>query len=699
MEMDVLMAPLSFMIICLVLGAVLKSLLKNTHFPYTVALFCIGIAVGLLARGGYLSVFPAVESAIGYAGNADPDMILYVFLPLLIFDSAYGLDIHVFRKSLVNSGLLAGPGMVVAMFLTGALIMGLAGFVPGCEGWNWSFALMFGALISATDPVAVVALLKELGTSKRFSTLVDAESLLNDGTGIVLFMLFFGMYAPTGMLPVSPVLNFFIVVLGGGLLGWLVARLAISFLGRVRCDETVQNSVVIISSYITFILAQSYLHLSGVIALVAYGLTVSYVGKPRLRPDANRFTASFWELMAYMANTMVFIIVGIVIAMKVDLTLTNILLLLVVYVGINFIRAIVVFIFYPVMKKCGYGLSLRESVILIWGGLRGALGLTLALMVSYTLPIPEEIRSQILFFTAGIVTLTLTVNATTMRWLLVKLGLDRIPSAKQLLDYSLKRQMAEDAGAYLDDLKKREALAKADWKTVESFLPSKETVPVSSIGAKDILADMRLRVLNRERSVTWELYNDGIISNVSLRRLTASMDELYDQGGQKSLASRKPIYSYYNLALYKRMGRRLFRRWTNRFFCNWCIMGYDLARGFIIVEHRALALVDEFAQSDVLTPEEREKLKTLKEEIGVNIRSMQSEIDRLAVSYPSFYRSGVTQKAIRMLLAKEKRQIEELGKQGILSEKESCPMLDALDEQYASLSSYGLSKSFRVMDK
>ena len=220
----------------------------------------------------------------------------------------------------------------------------------------------------------------------------------------------------------------------------------------------------------------------------------------------------------------------------------------------------------------------------------------------------------------------------------------------------------------MDDLKKREALAKADWKTVESFLPSKETVPVSSIGAKDILADMRLRVLNRERSVTWELYNDGIISNVSLRRLTASMDELYDQGGQKSLASRKPIYSYYNLALYKRMGRRLFRRWTNRFFCNWCIMGYDLARGFIIVEHRALALVDEFAQSDVPTPEEREKLKTLKEEIGVNIRSMQSEIDRLAVSYPSFYRSGVTQKAIRMLLAKEKRQIEQLGKQGILSE-------------------------------
>ena len=104
------------------------------------------------------------------------------------------------------------------MLLTAALMIGIGTFAPSYEGWNWTFALMFGALISATDPVAIVALLKELGTSKRFSTLVDAESMLNDGTGIVLFMLFFGAYTATGVSD-SPVADFIMVVAGGA---WLV---------------------------------------------------------------------------------------------------------------------------------------------------------------------------------------------------------------------------------------------------------------------------------------------------------------------------------------------------------------------------------------------------------------------------------------------------------------------------------------------
>ena len=153
------------------------------------------------------------------------------------------MDLHVFRKSLLNSTLLAGPGMVIAMLLTGLFIMGMASFIPACEGWNWSYAFMFGALISATDPVAVVALLKELGTSKRFSTLVDAESMLNDGTGIVLFMLFFGVYTSAGATE-NPFVNFLLVVFGGMLLGWIIARFTIWFLGKVGGDEAVQNSAL-----------------------------------------------------------------------------------------------------------------------------------------------------------------------------------------------------------------------------------------------------------------------------------------------------------------------------------------------------------------------------------------------------------------------------------------------------------------------
>jgi NhaP-type Na+/H+ or K+/H+ antiporter len=135
----------------------------------------------------------------------------------------------------------------------------------------------------------------------------------------------------------------------------------------------------------------------------------------------------FWELMTYMANTLIFLIVGVVIAGKVDFTWQQLGILILIYIALNLFRLLMIMVLYPLMKRMGYGLSRRESVILTWGGLRGALGMTLALMVSYTPGIPEEIRSQILFFTAGIVTLTLSINATTMRWLLNRLGLIHVP--------------------------------------------------------------------------------------------------------------------------------------------------------------------------------------------------------------------------------------------------------------------------------
>lgn len=698
METNALLAPLFFVVICLVVGAILKSVLKKTSFPYTVGLFVLGIGLGLFDRFGLLQDAGILKSAVDFAGNMDPDLILYIFLPLLIFDGAYELDLHVFRKSLLNSTLLAGPGMVISMFLIGALIMGLAYFVPECSGWNWSYALMFGALISATDPVAVVALLKELGTSKRFSTLVDAESMLNDGTGIVLFMIFFGVYSATGATEMSPVLNFLLVVFGGVLLGWIIARFTIWFLAKVGGDESVQNSVIIVSSYITFILAQSFLDVSGVIALVAFGLTITYVGRPRLKPEVNKFMGQFWELMAYMANTLIFIIVGVVIALKVDMTWSSFLLLIGVYIGVNIARMLMIVILYPFMKKTGYGLTMRESFILGWGGLRGALGLTLALMVSYTLAIPEDIRRQILLFTGGIVTLTLGVNATTMRWVLLKLGLTKVPSAKMLLDYSIKKQIADSTEKYLEKLKKREALEVSNWKLVEKFMPEPEQAPDVSILTPDVLADVRLRVLKKEKRACWDLYNEGIISNVSLRILLGALDEQYDRDGRLPLSKRKWIFNYYNQPFYIRWFKQIpaIKDWCDKFSHEWVINGYDLGRGFIITQKEALKLIEEFSQSDVLSEAEKNALSELRTEVEENINHIGEVLNSLSKEYPISYRCGVTRKSIRMLLANEKRIVNQFQKEGILSENDAKGLTDDLDERYQSLTTYHINQ---LLDK
>ena len=680
-----LLAPLIFVVICLVIGAILKSVLKKSKFPYTVALFVFGISIGLLDRFSLLNA-PLVKSAIDFAGNMDPDLILYLFLPLLIFDGAYELDLHVFKKSLLNSTLLAGPGLVIAMFMTGALIMGVSYFLPERGQWNWNYALMFGALISATDPVAVVALLKELGTSKRFSTLVDAESMLNDGTGIVLFMLFFGVYSTAGISELPPLLNFILVVFGGALLGWLTARLTIWFLKQFNEDEAVQNSIIIVASYITFILAQSYLNVSGVIALVTFGLTVNNVGRPRLKPEVNKFMVQFWELMAYMANTLIFIIVGVVIALKVDVTWRSLLFLLIVYIGVNIVRLLMILLLFPIMKKTGYGLSHRESFILAWGGLRGALGLTLALMVSYTLDIPEEIRRQILLLTGGIVTLTLAINATTMPWLLQKLGLAKTSLAKLNVDYSIKKQISDASYKYLDKLKKKEALQDSNWKMVEEYLPEKVSAPPLSLSV-DILADIRLRVLKKEQKVCWELFNEGIISRKSLQLLLATLSEHYDRDGHLPLSYRNWMFKYYKEVFYIRWFKKikLVRNLFDKYSHEWVINGYDLGRGFIITQRESMKLIDEFINSGALGDKAKGFLNELKQEIELNMKNITDVLTTLSAEYPLSYRCGVTLKAIRMLLANEKRMINQFASDAVLSSNEAEKMIDDVDDRYDDL--------------
>ncbi len=421
-----MLAPLAFVIISLIAGAILKLGLSKINLPYTVGLFVLGLIVGVLNMNGYLEATPIISASITMVCNIDPDLILNIFLPILIFSAAYELDVKVFNKTLLNASLLAVPGFIVAMLLTAAMMMGVAYLAPSYAGWSWAFALMFGALISATDPVAVVALLGELGVSKKFSTLVDGESMLNDGTGIVLFTLMIAPFtASVEAADPSPVISFLVVVFGGLVIGYLMARAFLFYATRrsVKEDMLLQTSVMLLLSYITFILAQDIFKLSGVIALVAFGLAVTYHGDKRLDRRAQNFMKEFMELLAYIANTLIFIIIGVVIAEKVDFVWEDLGVLMVVYLGVNIIRMLMIMLLYPIMSRNGYGLSKQEAVILTWGALRGALGLTLALIVTYTEGIPEDIRRQILLLTAGIVTLTLVINATTIKWLLKKLGL------------------------------------------------------------------------------------------------------------------------------------------------------------------------------------------------------------------------------------------------------------------------------------
>lgn len=689
MEETALLAPLLLTIAGLTVGAIFKSLFQRTRIPYTVGLFAIGLAAGIMNRMGVFHGMPQFSAALDSVANINPDLILYIFLPILIFDAAYELNLHIFKKTLTNATLLAAPGLIICMILTAGVLMAISFFVPGYEKWTWASALMFGALISATDPVAVVALLHELKTSKRFSTLVDAESLLNDGTGIVCFMLFYGITVWGRNDELTPILEFCQVVAGGAILGFIAARLVIWFITRVNSEEMIQNSVIILSAYLVFILAQLYLGISGVIALVAFGLTIAYVGKPRLKPQVNIFMGSFWELLTYIANTLIFIIVGIVIAEKVDFSWSHCAILLLVYIALNIIRYITIMMLYPIMKRSGYGLNKKESIILTWGGLRGALGMTLALMVSYTPAIPEEIRSQVLFFTAGTVTLTLCINATTMRWLLNKLGLIYIPTARTMMENKIQNLLHEDSEQYFERLKTREALNGANWEKVSQYVTASPSAQEATPMANDVMNEIRLRVLDKEKMFLHQIYDEGIISKTSFMQLSNSLDELYDHDGSYALDTRTSIFNFCNRTFILDGMQRIPKigSWISFYFKERIGVVHDLGRGFIILQKEDLKLLDDLEGSNMLSGEQKVVLKTLRAEIQHNLDTMNGILNKLANDFPKAYKHALTQKATRMLLCNERRNIRQLQTDGMLSDKDAEQLYKRVDERSEKLNS------------
>lgn len=689
MEETALLAPLLLTIAGLTVGAIFKSLFQRTRIPYTVGLFAIGLAAGIMNRMGVFHGMPQFSAALDSVANINPDLILYIFLPILIFDAAYELNLHIFKKTLTNATLLAAPGLIICMILTAGVLMAISFFVPGYEKWTWASALMFGALISATDPVAVVALLHELKTSKRFSTLVDAESLLNDGTGIVCFMLFYGITVWGRNDELTPILEFCQVVAGGAILGFIAARLVIWFITRVNSEEMIQNSVIILSAYLVFILAQLYLGISGVIALVAFGLTIAYVGKPRLKPQVNIFMGSFWELLTYIANTLIFIIVGIVIAEKVDFSWSHCAILLLVYIALNIIRYITIMMLYPIMKRSGYGLNKKESIILTWGGLRGALGMTLALMVSYTPAIPEEIRSQVLFFTAGTVTLTLCINATTMRWLLNKLGLIYIPTARTMMENKIQNLLHENSEQYFERLKTREALNGANWEKVSQYVTASPSAQEATPMANDVMNEIRLRVLDKEKMFLHQIYDEGIISKTSFMQLSNSLDELYDHDGSYALDTRTSIFNFCNRTFILDGMQRIPKigSWISFYFKERIGVVHDLGRGFIILQKEDLKLLDDLEGSKMLSGEQKVVLKTLRAEIQHNLDTMNGILNKLANDFPKAYKHALTQKATRMLLCNERRNIRQLQTDGMLSDKDAERLYERVDERSEKLNS------------
>jgi NhaP-type Na+/H+ or K+/H+ antiporter len=362
----------------MLVGAICRAVSKKTKFPYTPLLLMVGIGLGYFRN--YLST---VGEGAEIIAGMDPHMILLTFLPILMFESAFNCDWYVFKKEIVNILLLAGPGVLWGTLLIASCFK----YILGYDELSWNEALTMGCMLSTTDPVAVVALLKELGASVRFNTLIEGESLLNDGTAMVFFMVFLNMVKGNTQSLTSVITNFIRMGLGGPLLGLGIGLIATYYLKKVVRDDIMTANIIFVACYLSFYFAENtFLKVNSMLAIVVLGLYLSAMARTRIHPESEHSLHAVWAYAQYICETTIFILTGIIIAVqlieKSTITPSDWIKLFIFFILLNICRLLMVLTLLPILRSFGYGVTMKEFVVIVYGGIRGAVGLCCALLVS-----------------------------------------------------------------------------------------------------------------------------------------------------------------------------------------------------------------------------------------------------------------------------------------------------------------------------
>lgn len=675
------MSPLLFIILSLFIGINTKRFLRNIPIPYTVILLIIGILLGTADRLYWFESTPIIHNAIDWAGHIHYKIILFVFLPTLIFEAAFDLDVHTFKKSFWNAFLMAVPGIILGMCLSGALAMLIQYFGIGFGGWSWYVALMFGAVICATDPVAVVSLLKELGGGKKLRTLIESESLLNDGTALVIFMVFFTILTDTAA-NANPIIDFFIVTFGGVGIGAAIGMFTLFLLKKVFNDPLFEITGVIGSAYLTFYIAESY-HLSGVIGLVTLGLIMAGRGKTRISPEVAHFLHEFWVLAAFLANTLIFIIVGVIISNRTNFRAEDFIDLSIFYIGIHLIRGLIVVVLFPAMKRIGYGVTKADALVLWWGGLRGVIGLAMALIVAES-DMPSYIKDPFLFITAGIVLLTSLINATTIKAMVKGLGLTKISVARAAVISHAIENLRESAEARLELMKNDRFMGGAEWEKVSYYLPKLWKPNQNDLLEKKergSLIELRMVMLNREKNVYWNKFSTGLLGRSAYNKLVKIVDELLDEEGKGTLSKSLYVDELWNTS-------QLFNQielWTklqkpsNKDTFSKLIISYDAAKGFVKAQDHILKLIEEFMSDKTNTTDEKTYLKLITDEVNEKKIQGLTFLRNLKSAFPEVYKSIETRQASRDILNHQRNKMLEMKKNGRIDKEDALYFLDDIE--------------------
>lgn len=420
----------AIIVLLLVVTAMVAIAARRFRVPYTVAL-----VLGGLVLGGLHALEPP---------HLTKALLFSVFLPGLIFEAAFHLDLKDFRRNQVTIFSLAIPGVLAAILLTALILVQVVRVVDLDGGFGWRYALVFGALIAATDPISVVSLFRSLGAPRRLGTLIEGESLLNDGTSIVFFTLAVGFATGAAVSPGGVVVEFARVVGIGAIVGFAVG-LTVSKLTQRIDDPMIEITLTTIAAYGSFVGAEQ-IHGSGVIATVVAGMLCgNYGARTGMSPTTRVAVNSFWEYVAFALNSIVFLLIGFEVKLA-DL-FASWPVILAAFLAVALARAITVFGVTGILARSSERVPPAWRTVITWGGLRGSLSMVLAL----SLPADFPYRALLVSTTFGVVILSILTQGLTMSFLLKRLGVVRVEETRKRYE-AIRGQLvtAQAAGRELE---------------------------------------------------------------------------------------------------------------------------------------------------------------------------------------------------------------------------------------------------------
>lgn len=597
----------------------------NLPIPYTVFLVVLGIVLGSFARNE-----TSMSMLLDF--QLTPNIVLFLFLPALIFESAFNLNARQLVKDLLPVLILAVPALLISTAFVG---IGLWFFLE----IDLIVALLFGALISATDPVAVISLFKELGAPERLTILLEGESLLNDATAIVVFKIIL-LFALSGAAFTwsdagGAVFDFFEVFIGGALVGVIIGFLLSEILYKLFSSLSAFMIMTIVVAYACFVIAEHVLHVSGVMAVVASAITMGMLWVPRISQSATHTVKETWEVIALVSNSLLFLLVGLSVETGSLIANRNAIGLAIILVLLS--RASTIYTMVPATIKW-FSLphvSLGERHIMWWGGLKG--GLAIAIVLS----IPEELpgRELLLNLTLGVVMFSLLVNASTIRPLIRKLGIDKLTNDELA---ELKQGMlhaGKESSAFINRFYKAGIIS----RSVEQFI-QKNTNKVFSSDIPEIdkaqgIRHLRLSALRVEFDELKKLHDIDLINHYTYLDIKNNIQRDKERIlANEALGKSTDIKT--KASLFLTIEKALLRTIREHDWASWFLHHYQNIR----LSHRmqrdivgVLICISVLEMLDTHMEVEAEEREQIAEKYRERLQRRRSRLREISEDFPDFY--------------------------------------------------------------